>query len=58
MEKIYYCRRECCPEMYYDRENDNIVIKDDFGKSITLSKKQFEDLKKSFEDFMEKKENK
>lgn len=50
METIYNCRKDCCPEMYYDKENNNVIIKDDFGNKVVLTKEQFETLKSSYDD--------
>ncbi len=50
MEIIYNCRRDCCPSMYYDTEKKMIVIKDDFGGTVNLTKSQFELLKSSYEE--------
>ncbi len=44
MEILYSCRRDCCPEMFFDGEKGLVVIKDDEGGSVSLTRAQFEAL--------------
>ncbi|MBQ3033789.1 MAG: hypothetical protein IJD28_05380 [Deferribacterales bacterium] len=48
MESLYSCRRDCCPEMFFDKEKNIIVITDDFGGSVTLTPEQFNDLVQAY----------
>lgn len=48
METLYSCRRECCPEMFFDGEKGLIIIKDDEGGLVSLTKAQFEALRDAY----------
>lgn len=52
MEKniLYLCRRECCPQAYYDGENRKIEIIDDDGNKVSI---KIEDFAKIVEAFKE-----
>ena len=47
-EVVYLCRRECCPSMLYNRDEDILEITDDFGGKVSLSPKDFQLLVDSF----------
>ena len=49
METLYNCRRDCCPEMFYDGDKNGVLIKDDFGGSVFLTRPQFEALRDAYE---------
>ena len=48
METLYRCRRECCPEMFFDGEKGLIIIKDDEGGLVSLTRAQFETLRDAY----------
>lgn len=56
MQVIYSCRRDCCPTMVYDDIEKTLVITDDFGGRVTLSKKQFKDLTDAYSEYQAKTE--
>ena len=42
METLDRCRRDCCPQMFFDKDKNLIIIKDDFGGTVSLTPEQFE----------------
>lgn len=46
------CQNQCCPAIEFLKEKDEIIIKDDHGKSVTLTFDNVEELFNKYTEYM------